>query len=573
MNESKLTPPEAADAREVLAPLYGEAPELPPDRANEYEATRDLLRDWMNPIPADEAIAESRRQVMLDAITTLPVAARATAIIGTVWVLRSGARNAMPLADNPELRPGDRLQTPRGCRAMVKFTDGSTVLVREESELEIGAPEGAGERLSVIAGRFFAWIEKQVSGHFCIRAHGGFATVVGTEFDFSADREGNVTIVVTEGQVNYRPTANDPAVIALRSQDMMEHRNTAATKRTLSARETRAYTAWAREERRGAISGKLVVSILVLAVLGGAGLYIGLGGGQDEIRSSIGPTGKKPAATAQGAPTAQAFGLQADGTFNYVALLPEGEHSRNLNDMVVSMPSVGEVRQQLTAVARRAPGGNTIEMTIEEAKATKPDGSPLDPSTGSYGATITKMKGVRIAMERVGDSYVDRTESITQESDPFTRAMFLIQMNASPSDRAGLKKGDTWTEKRKGRFDAGGAWEIEMRFRYDGIEERNGRQLAVIHSEGTTAAKELTMLTIPAPNYTTAIIVNPMTTRGTARMFFEPVSARLVEMEMISENTIELVTRTDIKGREPLIQKGETVKQTQRGTLTWEYLP
>lgn len=571
MSDHLNTPKEATPSRELLAPLYGEAPSLPPGVANEFEATRDLLRDWMNPSGREEALARVRRSAIGDAVAALGPAARITPIVGQVWVRRHGASEAMPLGDDRELRTGDHVQTPRGSRAMLKFEDGSSLLVREESELVIGSVE---VRLSVLAGRFYAWIEKQVEGHFCIRAHGGFATVIGTEFDFSADREGNITIVVSEGQVNYRPSALDSAVISLRRQEIMEHRNGNAAKRTLTAREMSAYTAWTRgDRRRGFASGKVIASLFFAAIAVGVGVYIYANDKRDDAHSSSTPTGHT-VATQAGGSTKPSSTAGNNATFNYIELVPGGERSLMTNRMTVDVPNVGEVLQMMATRLERAPGSSVLTFTMEEAKATQPDGSPLGAAGASYAASMEAMKGMVMSFERSDNGeYRDITPAAVPDSGAFMRAMFLVQLNASPQDRPNLKKGDTWKLRRKGKLASGGGYEVDMKFEFEGFEERGGVRMAVIKTTGQTVVTETAMYEIPAPNYTTTIMVDRMTMDAVGRSFIEADTSLYHSVEQQSTVEIELTSRTVVKGRpDPMIQPIPKVIQKQNGIITWEHL-
>jgi hypothetical protein len=442
MTDHELHGEENRDARDLLAPIYGEAPTLESGEAASFEATRDLVGDWMRPTAGDAGMSMGARQAVLARAMSTAPAATVSALMGHVMIRRAGASESFPLGTDREVRRGDVVIAPHGTRALITMPDGSELLLRAESEIEIGdtTPGALSERLTLTAGRLYAWIAKQKEALFTIRTNVGFACVVGTEFDLQIDREGNLDLIVSHGQVNFRPASASAEEVPLRRNEMVEYRATRVSKRTLSGRETETRTAWARKPRRGRVHGAVVVGVVALCLAVGGGFYIKSRTEYVPLTPSTSPAGQIPSDASSS--TAKPAG-DSDEVFNYTLTQPGGENSLTTSIAKGDMPGLGAVEYRMSLRTTADPASPKVRMLVlDDSDMIAATGKPVPDMMNSY----AKMRGLAVNFTRdASGKFLDATiERPDKGSDAFSALIFTATMNAQPFDRPGLRKGDEW---------------------------------------------------------------------------------------------------------------------------------
>jgi hypothetical protein len=234
-----MTAPRYARLASTILARLGAAPPPPPDpddraqtiaaiaRAIETNRRRRRVRRWAAACGAAVAVGlagfggyelTARGVPVARAPTTGSLAIVAHPVSGGgSSVVVSGA--PAPLDDGRLLGPGSRVVTPPNGRAMLSFSTGSTVLLREGTDMTV-ATEGATQRLQLDAGSVELHVAKLAPDHrFIVGTPDSEVEVRGTRFSVSivaADPEcgGGVRtrVVVTEGVVVVRHAGVEVAV-------------------------------------------------------------------------------------------------------------------------------------------------------------------------------------------------------------------------------------------------------------------------------------------------------------------------------------------------------------------------
>lgn len=570
MTDHEMPSAEDRNARDLLAPIYGEARTLETTEAASFEATRDLVGDWMRPSVGDVGLSVSARASLLNRVQASTPAARVSTLMGRVMIRRAGAVEAFPLGADPEVRRGDVVIAPHGVRALVTLPDGSEILLRAESEVEIGDLDTASlsERLMLASGRLYAWIAKQTEGLFTIRTDAGFACVVGTEFDLQTDREGNLALIVTHGQVNFKPASGSSEEIPLRRNDMIEYRAKTATKRTLAAREAAQRTAWARKPESGRVHGAVVAGVIALALAIGGGFYL-------KSRNETTPmplpiTNATSGSTS--APNAANTENSAGDVFNYRLTQPEGENTITTSISKGDLPGIGPVEYRMVMQTTSAPGSPEMRIVVSnDADIVSATGAPIPPQMNSYAA----MRGLAMTFTRdASGKIVDvKRERAEAGSDEFSSFIFLATMNAQPFDRAGLKKGDEWDHRVSGTVPSvpGASYEVDMKYRFDGFTDTADGRVAILTSRGTITLKDAPLSTETTNNFTQRLMVNSMVIEQSSTTTYEAATSRIISAVNTSTTKMDMEFRRLVPGRDPSIQKLPEMTQVQNGTLFVEY--
>jgi len=261
-------------ARQLLAPLYGEAPSLDLGEAAEFEAVRDLVVDWVDDAEGAEFSPEARTALLDRALADTTESSLVSPIGGAVWVRRNGKGHALALTSRFEALPGDLLILPHGTRAEVRLPDKSSVLLKDESRFVVGHKEGRNQG-QLLAGRLYAWVEHQVRAAFHIATPLGTAAVLGTQFDLDLEEPRKVHLLVTKGKVEFYSRKGEKTSMSkiVTRNRLLSASAQETTVRRLSPLEARRRTAWVRGEnpRRGRFS--VLGALLVVLVVGLVGYW------------------------------------------------------------------------------------------------------------------------------------------------------------------------------------------------------------------------------------------------------------------------------------------------------------
>jgi len=140
----------------------------------------------------------------------LEVGTRVIAVEGQAQIITAIGQAGRVAKAGDVLKRGDRLSTPAGSSLMLEFSDGTRLLLRGGSDLELNRLEGYGDgevgqtRLNMPRGRMESQANpKNISGtRFEIRSPSALTAVRGTDFRLAVAEEGKRSrIEVIEGRV------------------------------------------------------------------------------------------------------------------------------------------------------------------------------------------------------------------------------------------------------------------------------------------------------------------------------------------------------------------------------------
>jgi FecR protein len=149
-----------------------------------------------------------------------PVEARVASVQGAA--LRRNNQRAFLLARGDLLNPGDEIDTRGGGRVVIELTDGSVVVVGQNSRVVISdyrAAPSLREMFRILVGRVRVKIAHYGGKPNPYRVNSPTASILvrGTEFDVAVEPSGDTTVVVYEGLVEVQ-SLSDPRQRALLSK-------------------------------------------------------------------------------------------------------------------------------------------------------------------------------------------------------------------------------------------------------------------------------------------------------------------------------------------------------------------
>jgi hypothetical protein len=119
---------------------------------------------------------------------------------------KSGQSEYIQASTGDILLSGDQVQTGKGSLALIKFTDGSIVRLREQSLLTMTAEGQQGSLIKeqyLLKGSVGFDVQKQRADQFRLTSPTSVASIRGTKGKWSGG-QGHDTLVVTEGLVNLK---------------------------------------------------------------------------------------------------------------------------------------------------------------------------------------------------------------------------------------------------------------------------------------------------------------------------------------------------------------------------------
>lgn len=160
----------------------------------------------VNRVPQPRRLMPGRLlQIPAHLLRVQPLVAEALLIQGAVTVQRAGGA-AQPLASGATLAAGDVLRTGPQASAVLRFADGSRVLLRPDSQLRLermqrlGSGQGVDTQLRLDAGSADSQVPREAAPRFRIRTPVANLGVRGTEFrTHLADQ--TTTLEVLDGRV------------------------------------------------------------------------------------------------------------------------------------------------------------------------------------------------------------------------------------------------------------------------------------------------------------------------------------------------------------------------------------
>lgn len=151
-------------------------------------------------------------QIPAHLLRVQPLVAEALLIQGAVTVQRGGGA-ALPLASGETLAAGDVLRTGPQASAVLRFVDGSRVLLRPDSQLRLERTQRLGNgqvdtQLQLDAGSADSLVPRQAAPRLRIRTPVANLGVRGTEFRTRLTEE-TTTLEVLDGRVQAATRASD----------------------------------------------------------------------------------------------------------------------------------------------------------------------------------------------------------------------------------------------------------------------------------------------------------------------------------------------------------------------------
>lgn len=105
--------------------------------------------------------------------------------------------------DNASFPPGTHIRTQEDSSAILSFSDMSTFVLKQESEVVLDTPPGPESKIKLVAGNIWVNIKKMVKeGSMSIEMNQAVAGIKGTTFTLS-DKDGISSIKVIEGLVEF----------------------------------------------------------------------------------------------------------------------------------------------------------------------------------------------------------------------------------------------------------------------------------------------------------------------------------------------------------------------------------
>jgi len=128
------------------------------------------------------------------------------AVKGEVSTRASGEKKYVPAKKGAHYSSGTRLRTGSGALAKIKYSDGSLVEIKSDSEIVIKASKKPREKPNGVVlffGRVWSKVTKSKDGDtaFEVRSANAVAGVRGTEFETGVASDGTVLVRVSEGRV------------------------------------------------------------------------------------------------------------------------------------------------------------------------------------------------------------------------------------------------------------------------------------------------------------------------------------------------------------------------------------
>lgn len=252
-----------AAARKVAARLDG----APEDRKTLelFEAmdtatapTRPLAADFTQKLLAGLPAVER---------TSQPDCGEILSAQGMVRLGRNGDEGA-PVFPGTIIRRGDRLCVGPGALALVELSDGSTLYLNRETELEFYPGTYA---LALSGGEIFAMMRRQREV-FEIKTPAAVLGVVGTDFDVRVTGEQRTVLTVAQGKVSFRNDI-DRTVVGRNKRIEASRFEPPKPQRVKRAWSAAAWTELIQTKRvkRNRIMRKLKMALLIVAIIVAAG--------------------------------------------------------------------------------------------------------------------------------------------------------------------------------------------------------------------------------------------------------------------------------------------------------------
>ncbi len=556
-------------SRELLAAIYGEGEALGPREASEFEATRDLLSDFVNE-PADPAVRQRLREAIEGELRAAPATTpKASPMREVLWVRSQGGTALIP-SDRPiALAPGSHLIVPRGGRALVTFPDGTEMLLAGESRMALSEAPEKDVVATLESGRLYAWVSPRPHRVFALSTPHGDVRVHGTEFDVNLQHPDQLDLTVASGSVEFAPVRDGAKPLLLARRDALVATGSGELTEHLSTRELRRRVEWSREERR---PGRVILGLAAGTVLLGAAIFLAARSRPEAVTdTAIQAAPLQDEGNVTGSPQAWAAAMiGADIAENsHLTVLVEGQKGGRWipESRIVMTEQLGNLRPD---------GSRDFQVVHDEVVRLNEDGSVIPMSAGAESRTIKGLtitgrispdgtpQDVRIAGRQVASG----REALHLLNFHLYNPLFLLP--ASPP-----AEGTTWQRPASGSIAQlpGAVVSVQRTIRREpGIEEQ-GRRL-----DRYTMAMQGTYGNIEADNRVVSQVRNVATIRESAirsrgELFTEAGTRRMVRCVIHREEIMQLTRTLTAPGKEPVESTLPRVSEVSRLTITYEKLP
>lgn len=551
-------------ARQLLAPLYGEAPTLESGEAADFEATRDLLVDWVEE-PEGAELPDAMRATLLErAFERREDASTISPLGGAVWLRRGGKSRVLAFSSPFQAFPGDLLMLPAGSRAEVRLPDGSSLMLKDHSRFVVGQI-GGKDQGRLLAGRLYAWVEHQVRAAFRIATPLGMAAVVGTEFDLNLETHGECRLLVAKGQVNFQTlpgkTPGGKTMTEVTKNRMYRCSESGGHVERLSRREVRRELAWvhgAPPPRRG----RALLVILAILAMAGAGFFLA------RKEKNAGPDSASPAAATP----------KLTSRKDALAIAPLSSMMngsiRVRTNFTQMWTKAGSATMLYKVMEGSKEKGVRMSVVIESISLTE---DPLNVAAGLIGKQLeysVSPDGTQINLASTDGKPIKDTEL------KMLFAFIAISDITWLHRRSSVAPGQQGTHERRVSVSGHPAAFLtdRMQPRFAGYAKRQGEELALIESEYLVQmGGGLPVTDISRPPATMRLMMDSLSVKGKMQYWVDAQSGRIAAIDM-THHALEMRGRMQIRvpGR-PLTEQAQFSPENpdEHGIVstTFEYLP
>lgn len=536
-------------ARELLAPLYGEADALGLREASEFEAARDFLADALAE-PLDAAVRSRmagamQREASADAP---PVAVQPVG--GPVWSLL-GDGSPLPLARRESVGVGAAIVVPDGSRALLTYRDGTTVLLDARSRM-MPRPGGSGAAPggSLSRGRLYARVRRQASGRFSIDTPAGRVAVLGTEFDLAVGGANRMALLVAKGVVEYALHSRSEPARRVRRGESLSVEDSRTESRRVGALEIRRRTAWARTGGGlGRIIKRRAIAAAVAVVLAaGASLWMRPG--------NEAPVAVQPAVPA---------GIEGERGLSGVDLPPpvgilQPSESRDWRATVRTSEFGNDAwipERETVALLRvgdpGADGSRDIECFIREMVELDSQGMPIEETQVGFAQLATMPVRFHVAGDgTIGAPSMHGVADLTWVTGDMVVSVLEHEMLHVASRLRGTV-GASVSKTSEGTFpqDPSGRFETVRELR---VESVDGDRI-VARASGTTRIDDLTVKGLPRRGVDTVRVVEWRETRFKGTVEIDRATGIPVRSVIETQRAEQHSLRMTETGKEPVVNR------------------
>jgi hypothetical protein len=482
------------------------------------------IRDWAN--TGMETLSPPIRQSLLKDFESRPADfTQATPSCGAVFVTRRDGERSFAVSDPVWLASGDRIEVPEGAWTELQFPDRSTLLLRGGSLFTI-RDSLQGERGRLDMGRLYAWVARQRLGSFRIGTPMGAVAVVGTEFDLNIKGENDMRLLVTKGEVRFKPETNKfGEEKRLLPGDMLTRSMQTAQVRRLTPKEMRAETGWA-VSRRGSVNPMVLVGIVILVLV--VGIYFYMQSGK--------PSSSGSATTASQGTTGATASSTMKSPFHTPGISWKSEIVQNGMMIVGNGPAQEQMTIRIVTTTRILPPQDASEIARSEMEIN----DISCPQNYQFAAYAPGLIGRKYASRILKDGKSETLGVVNGQKISFEEfALFGISFGGSDfaliysADHTSPKTGENWEylDKQTIRDVSDCTLASTGKVTFQGNVQDNGKTLACYEIAANADITGNMTMEIREGPVIAKLAINRIQTDGTTRLMVDTATGYPVRAE------------------------------------------